>query len=142
LRIGQVLNIPAQAGLATATPVFQRASVPPSPSRTYRVKNGDNLWQIAKDHKVAVKDVKQWNKLSGNNLRVGQVLTMHAGQASSGGSGGAPKKGATFYKVKPGDSLYLIAKRLKVPMKSLQSWNPKAGKNLTPGQTLTVYTTR
>lgn len=142
LRIGQVLNIPAQAGLADAAPVFQRASEPPQASRTYRVKSGDNLWQIAKDHKVAVNDLKQWNKLSGNNLRVGQVLTMRAGQASSGGSGGAPKQGATSYTVKPGDSLYLIAKRLKVPMKTLQSWNPKAGKSLKPGQTLTLYNAR
>ena len=142
LRIGQVLNIPAQAGLAAAAPVFHRASEPPQASRNYRVKSGDNLWQIAKDHKVAVNDLKQWNKLSGNNLRVGQVLTMRAGQASSGGSGGAPKQGATSYTVKPGDSLYLIAKRLKVPMKTLQSWNPKAGKSLKPGQTLTLYNAR
>jgi membrane-bound lytic murein transglycosylase D len=142
LRIGQVLNIPAEAGLPQSAPVFQRAVAESEPSRTYRVKNGDNLWQIAKDHKVAVKDVQRWNKLSGNSLRVGQVLTLRAGQATTGGSGGAPKKPAAYYKVQRGDSLYLIAKRLKVPMKTLQSWNPRAGKNLKPGQTLTLYAPR
>ncbi len=142
LRIGQLLNIPAEAGLPQSASVFQRAIVPSEPSRTYRVKNGDNLWQIAKDHKVTVKDMQRWNKLSGNNLRVGQVLTLRAGQVTSGGSGGSPKKAPTYYKVQRGDSLYLIAKRLKVPMKTLQSWNPRAGKNLKPGQTLTLYTPR
>lgn len=142
LRIGQLLNIPAEAGLPQSASVFQRAIVPSEPSRTYRVKNGDNLWQIAKDHKVTVKDMQRWNKLSGNNLRVGQVLTLRAGQVTSGGSGGSPKKAPTYYKVQRGDSLYLIAKRLKVPMKTLQSWPPRAGKNLKPGQTLTLYTPR
>jgi membrane-bound lytic murein transglycosylase D len=143
LRIGQVLSIPAQPGLPAREPVFQRSVAHSAPSRTYRVKNGDNLWQIAKNHQVAVKDVQRWNKLSGNSLRVGQVLTLQAGSqlsGASGSSGSAPRRqNATYYKVRQGDSLYLIAKRFKVPMKSLQSWNPKAGKALKPGQTLTLY---
>lgn len=139
LRIGQVLSIPAQPGVPVRESVFQRSVAHSAPSRTYRVKSGDNLWLIAKNHKVAVKDVQRWNKLSGNNLRVGQVLTLQTGRPSSGGSGSAPRQSATYYKVRQGDSLYLIAKRFKVPMKSLQSWNPKAGKALKPGQTLTLY---
>lgn len=142
LRTGQLLNIPAQPGLPSREPLFQRSVAYSAPGRTYRVKDGDNLWQIAKNHQVAVKDVQRWNKLSGNSLQVGQVLTLQAGTASSGGSGSsgsAPRQSATYYKVRQGDSLYLIAKRFKVPMKSLQTWNPKAGKALKPGQTLTLY---
>lgn len=139
LRIGQVLSIPTQPGVQPSEPLFQRSVAHSEPTRTYRVKNGDNLWQIAKSHKVAVKDVQRWNKLSGKSLRVGQVLTLEAGQPSTGGSGSTPRKSATYYKVRQGDSLYLIAKRLKVPMKSLQNWNPRAGKALKPGQTLTLY---
>ena len=61
--------------------------------------------------------------------------------STPGSSTGAktPRKSATYYKVRQGDSLYLIAKRLKVPMKTLQNWNPKAGKAIKPGQTLTLY---
>lgn len=144
LRIGQILSIPAQPGGAAREPVFQRTLTPSEPSRSqqvsnYRVKSGDNLWLIAKNHKVAVKDVKRWNKLSGNNLRVGQVLTLQAGKPSTGSKSSSSRQSATFYRVRQGDSLYLIAKRFKVPMKSLQSWNPKAGKALKPGQTLTLY---
>ncbi|WP_405118062.1 LysM peptidoglycan-binding domain-containing protein [Pseudomonas leptonychotis] len=142
LSIGQMLSIPAQPGIPEREPVFQRTVVHSEPSRTYRVKNGDNLWQIARNHKVAVKDVQRWNKLSGNSLRVGQVLTLRAGPPSSGASGSkgnSSRQSATYYKVRQGDSLYLIAKRFKVPMKNLQSWNPRAGKALKPGQTLTLY---
>ena len=133
LRIGQMLSIPAQPGVIVREPLRQLTTAQRAPSRTYRVKNGDSLWQIAKSHKVAVNDVRRWNKLAGNSLRVGQVLTLHAGKP------GTTRQSATYYKVRQGDSLYLIAKRLKVPMKTLQNWNPKAGRALKPGQTLTLY---
>jgi membrane-bound lytic murein transglycosylase D len=139
LRIGQLLSIPAEPGVVVREPLPPRSIAQSKPSRTYRVKNGDNLWQIAKNHKVAVKDVQRWNKLSGNSLRVGQVLTLQAGKPSAAGSKNSQRQSATYYKVRQGDSLYLIAKRFKVPMQSLQSWNPRAGKALKPGQTLTVY---
>ncbi len=35
-----------------------------------------NLTLIAKANKVNVKDLQHWNKLSGNNLKAGQVLVM------------------------------------------------------------------
>jgi len=136
LRIGQTLSIPAQPGAQPREPLFQRATPYSEPVRSYRVKSGDNLWQIAKNHRVSLEDMRRWNKLSGNSLRVGQVLTLHNGKAPT--ASGA-RSSTTYYKVRQGDSLYLIAKRFKVPMKSLQSWNPKAGKALKPGQTLTLY---
>ncbi|MCF3998021.1 LysM peptidoglycan-binding domain-containing protein, partial [Pseudomonas aeruginosa] len=46
---------------------------------------------------------------------------------------------ATYYKVKQGDSMYLIAKRFNVEMKHLQRWNPRSKQALKPGQTLTLY---
>lgn len=139
LRIGQMLSIPAQPGIAAREPLLPRSATQSTPSRTYRVKNGDNLWQVAKNHKVAVNDVKRWNTLSGNSLRVGQVLTLQAGNPGTAGNTRSPRPSMTYYKVRKGDSLYLIAKRLNVPMKTLQNWNPKAGKALKPGQTLTLY---
>lgn len=136
LRVGQTLSIPAQAGVQPRELQFQRSTAPSQPARSYRVKSGDNLWQIAKKHQVAVKDVQRWNGLKGSSLRAGQVLRLHgADTVAASGS----RSSTTYYKVRQGDSLYLIAKRFKVPMKRLQSWNPKAGKALKPGQTLTLY---
>ncbi len=145
LSIGQVLSIPAEPGTSPDEPLFRSQ---PSPavvasneqSSTYRVKSGDNLWLVAKAHKVSVKDVKRWNNLSGNNLRVGQVLTLRAGSAA--GAADDSRSNATYYRVRQGDSLYRIAKRFNVHMQHLQSWNPKTGKALKPGQTLTLYLPR
>ncbi|WP_122606290.1 LysM peptidoglycan-binding domain-containing protein, partial [Pseudomonas viridiflava] len=44
--------------------------------RTYRVKRGDNLAQIAKANKVQTKDLQRWSKHSGHKLKVGQTLVV------------------------------------------------------------------
>ncbi|MNW20386.1 Membrane-bound lytic murein transglycosylase D precursor [compost metagenome] len=51
----------------------------------------------------------------------------------------ASKQRTTQYKVRKGDSLYLVAKRFNVEMQHLKRWNPRSGHALKPGQTLTVY---
>lgn len=150
LRVGQQLTIPTQPGVAMREPLYQqRSASKPVASRNYKVKSGDNLWQIANDHNVTVKQIQSWNKLAGQRLRVGQVLKLTPGIATPAAPSGNnravasnaknPRLNATYYRVRSGDSLYLIAKRFNVPLKSLQSWNPKAGKNLSPGQTLTLF---
>jgi membrane-bound lytic murein transglycosylase D len=54
----------------------------------------------------------------------------------------ASAKRSTQYRVRKGDSYYLVAKRFNVPAQHLKRWNPRLGKALRPGQTLTVYTDR
>ena len=139
LSIGQVLSIPARAGGAPQKPLFEKVAsrTQAPPPRSYRVKSGDNLWQIAQAHRVSVKDVQRWNSLKSHNLRVGQTLALQAASHST-----AATDAATYYKVRRGDSLYLIAKRFKVRMEHLQRWNPNSGSVLKPGQTLTLYLPR
>ena len=45
---------------------------------TYRVKNGDVLGKIADHFGVSVRQLKEWNDLSGSMIRIGQKLTIHA----------------------------------------------------------------
>ncbi|QVM89720.1 transglycosylase SLT domain-containing protein [Pseudomonas entomophila] len=110
-------------------------------SRSYRVKRGDNLGSIAKANRVAVKDIQRWNRLSGKSVKVGQVLALRGGNAPSPAASRSAdsKQRATQYKVRQGDSYYLVAKRFNVEMKHLKRWNPRSGHALKPGQTLTVY---
>src|SRR5471032_702443 len=123
--------------------------------RAYRVKRGDNLATIAKANKVDVKDLQRWNKMTGKNLKVGQTLVMRdttkrsAGRvntvvaANSKASGKTTgKTEQTQYKVKQGDSLYMVAKRFNVEMQHLKRWNPRVGQALKPGQMLTVSSPR
>lgn len=127
--------------------VFQAAlaeAKAPAATSSYRVKRGDNLGAIAKANRVSVKDIQRWNRLSGSNLKVGQVLALRGGNAPSTSANrvAAAKQRSTQYKVRKGDSYYLVAKRFNVEMKHLKRWNPRSGQALKPGQTLTVYLTR
>ncbi|MFC4861160.1 LysM peptidoglycan-binding domain-containing protein [Pseudomonas sp. JS3066] len=149
LRVGQQLSIPVEPGLKPDKPLFQNiASAPaPTPARNHKVKRGDNLSTIARQYKVTVQDIKRWNHLKGNHLKAGQVLKLEGGATqvasasatSKGKSKSNGRESVTYYKVKQGDSLYLIAKRFNVEMKHLQRWNPRSDRALKPGQTLTVY---
>ncbi|MFW0755239.1 transglycosylase SLT domain-containing protein [Pseudomonas sp. H11T01] len=127
-------------------PVFDGMDSRESPrlKRSYRVKHGDNLTQIAKINKVDVKDLQHWNNLTGKNLKVGQTLVMQDTRKGSSGRvntvvAANTQKQQTQYKVKQGDSLYMVAKRFNVEMQHLKRWNPRVGQALKPGQMLTVY---
>ncbi|VVN48892.1 Membrane-bound lytic murein transglycosylase D [Pseudomonas fluorescens] len=129
-------------------PVFEGADTPAvaGVKRSYRVKRGDNLTTIAKANKVDVKDLQRWNKLTGKNLKAGQTLVMQDTRRSSGRVNtvvaATSKKQQTRYKVKQGDSLYMVAKRFNVEMQHLKRWNPRIGQALKPGQMLTVASPR
>lgn len=143
LSIGQVLTIPGRAGTQPSEPLYQRGATP-SGTPTYRVREGDNLWRIARAHNVAVHDLKRWNRLQGNQLKIGQTLQIadaSSGKALADNStshrNGSREK-VTYYRVQEGDSFYVIAKRFQVDLKRLQAWNPRSG-TLRPGQLLTLY---
>ena len=154
LRTGQVLSLSTQVQSASSNPRYKEQSpVVSAPAKRYKVKSGDNLWSIAKQQKVAVKDLQRWNQLRGNKLKLGQELLLQApkNQAAVLASKSLSNKNSkiitskatgreavTYYKVQKGDSLYLIAKRFKVDLAQLKRWNPKATSALKLGQTLTV----
>ncbi len=135
LRIGQVLNIPKSPSGAAGNLAQYARPAAASPSRRYTVRKGDTLSRIAAQHKVSVTDLKRWNNLSSNALKIGQNLSLTANSNPTVHRAAA----ATLYKVRAGDSLYGIAKRHKVSLKQLQNWNPKISTALKPGQTLALY---
>jgi membrane-bound lytic murein transglycosylase D len=138
LRIGRMLSIPASAeAQPAARPQPVTASREKARPRHYKVRPGDNLWDIAKSQKVSVADLQRWNRLSGSSLKVGQQLALQGGAQAV-----AAKPAPTYYKVKRGDSLSEIAKRFNVQLANLQNWNPTGTARLRPGQTLTLYLPR
>ncbi len=44
---------------------------------TYRVRNGDSLYSIARKHRVTVAAIKDWNRLRSNQIRAGRRLTIY-----------------------------------------------------------------
>lgn len=114
----------------------------------YRVRSGDYLGKIARKFGVRVSQIKKWNGLRNNNLKIGQRLTIYpkggtAVSSSSMTKKSAPKtidiKGKKTYKVASGDSLWSIAQKFPgVSVQNIKDWNDISGTKLKIGMTLVV----
>ena len=83
IRVGQILRVPSRGGVE-APPAGAAAPTTAQPGETvtYVVKNGDNLFQIAKNHRTTVEAIKAANSLASDILFVGQKLTIQVGKTS------------------------------------------------------------
>ncbi len=116
-------------------------------STRYKVRSGDYLGKIARKFGVRVSQIKQWNGLRSNNLRIGQRLVIYPrGQASvvkvkkTTSIKPIPNnyKGKT-YMVKSGDSLWSISQKFDgVSVQNIKDWNGIRGNTLKPGMRLRV----
>ena len=51
-----------------------------SSEKTYTVRNGDSLWSISQKFPgVSVQNIKNWNDISGNNIKPGTKLKIYKG---------------------------------------------------------------
>jgi membrane-bound lytic murein transglycosylase D len=108
----------------------------------YRVRSGDVLGTIARRHSVRVEDVKKWNNLHSNNIRVGQKLNiwLRPGQVDRQpvASAAPVKAAAGTYTVQPGDTLWDISKKSGLSIEKIKSLNNLKSNELKPGQKLII----
>ena len=110
----------------------------------YRVKSGDYLGKIARRYGVRVSQIKRWNGLRSNNLKIGQRLIIYprnprVNKQTTSLKKKVNPKGKQTYKVKSGDSLWSIAQKFsRVSVQNLKDWNDISGNKLKIGMTLIV----
>ncbi len=111
----------------------------------YKVKSGDFLGKIAERYGVRVSDLKRWNGLRNNNLRIGQRLTIFSRKPVTRTTNTTTKKkpevvikpGTKVHVVKSGDSLWTISRQYPgISIENLREWNDISGNNLKPGTKL------
>ena len=112
----------------------------------YRVRSADYLGKIARRYGVRVSQIKRWNGLRSNNLRIGQRLIIYPRNPSAVVS--TPKKkpktlvnktGKKTYKVKSGDSFWSISQKFSgVSVQNLKEWNNISSNKLKIGMILVV----
>ncbi|MFW5971877.1 MAG: peptidoglycan DD-metalloendopeptidase family protein [Bacillota bacterium] len=92
---------------------------------SYRVKRGDNLWNIADAFGIDIDTLIGANDITNmNTIKVGDVLNI------------LPVKGIV-YKVNPGESLWTISRKFKVSINDIAEANALANPDLVkPGMTL------
>ncbi|MDX9846257.1 MAG: LysM peptidoglycan-binding domain-containing protein [Tenuifilaceae bacterium] len=110
----------------------------------YRVKEGDVLGTIAGRHKVTVAQLRGWNNIRGNMIRIGQNLTIYvpARIAKQSGQTAAPAgadQNYIYYRVQRGDTLWDIAKQYPgISTADIKRINNLTTDRLVPGQTLKI----
>ncbi len=109
---------------------------------THTVKSGENLTAIAEKYSVSVADLREWNDLSNDNIRVGDKLKLKAdgkSQKSSSDKRSKSEQTEQTHKVKKGETLGKIAEKYGVSVDDLRKWNKISGNNIAAGQDLVVY---
>ncbi|MCL1058716.1 LysM peptidoglycan-binding domain-containing protein [Shewanella gelidimarina] len=108
---------------------------------TYKVKSGDSLWKIAKQHQVKISQLASWNSMAPKDpLRIGQKLAIWTGSRTASKQGLSEVMRTINYKVRSGDSLARIASKFNVKVSDLVRWNSlEKSKYIQPGQTLKLY---
>lgn len=155
LRVGQTLrvNVPIVTRQTTTSRPTTTRSTPDTPvasTKFYVVRKGDTLYSIATRYGITAAALRNANNISGNNISVGQRLTINA-------SGTPTKRHVVLeevpakvqkqvskrplakkktYKVRKGDTLFSIASSANMSVNQLKKLNGIRNNNLKVGQTL------
>lgn len=153
IRIGQRLMIPSasKGSDAYALSASQRLERKQQRKRDgnkvrYTVRRGDTFWDIAREHRVTVREVAGWNSMApgdplipGKELVIWSKTTQPTIMASNSTRGKAMVR-KVGYRVRKGDSLSTIASRFSVNVRDIASWNDlNTSRYLQPGQSLVLY---
>jgi membrane-bound lytic murein transglycosylase D len=145
IKAGESLLIPRTTDpeLLASAPRVTRETIrqPPKIPAQYRVRNGDNLWVIARRFQLRSIEIAAWNQIPLEELlQPGQILDLsYALKDKSEESAVQISDSAAVYSVKRGDSMDAIASRFGIDLQKLLLWNELAIDELIfPGQELQV----
>ena len=97
-------------------------------TNTYTVQRGDTLYSIAAKLGTTVQELTSLNNLTSSNLSIGQVLRIPTKEIQ--------ENEENIYIVKPGDSLYAIARDNNTTVDEIKSLNNLTSNTLSIGQLL------
>ena len=120
----------------------------------YKIRGGDTLSTIARNHNTTTSVIRSANKIQGNNIRAGKYLLIPTAKQQSSdyvlsqsqrfnrkqNKLASSNRNKISHRVQSGDSFWKIARQYKVGVRQLASWNQMApGDPLRTGQTLVIW---
>ncbi|NVD35173.1 LysM peptidoglycan-binding domain-containing protein [Marinobacter lutaoensis] len=153
IRVGQRLLIPSATRDADAYALSASNRLERKQARQrsghkvrYLVRRGDTFWDIAREHRVSVRELASWNGMAPSDpLIPGKELVIWSKSANAAALASTSPRGKSMvrkvgYRVRKGDSLYAIANRFSVNVSDIASWNGlNTSRYLQPGQSLVLY---
>ncbi|WP_268832369.1 LysM peptidoglycan-binding domain-containing protein [Pseudoalteromonas sp. SMS1] len=103
-------------------------TMPDQQWQSYTIRRGDSLSVIAASYGLSVSQLKSFNQLKSDTIRIGEklILPILAEQHYT-------------YTVKSGDSLWRIARQFNVSVNKLKQWNQISHSTLQIGEQLTIF---
>ena len=130
---GKVLKIPSRDN-NIRNKAIASYKIEPGKTVKYKVKSGDSLWIIARKFGTTTKAIMSVNKLNNTTLSIGQTLYLTSKEQVK-----IAKNGGSTYRVRSGDSPFLIAKRHNMNLNRFLALNHLSKRStIFPGQTLIV----
>lgn len=102
---------------------------------TYTVKPGDTLWSIARAYNTTVDQIKALNNLTTDHLSLDQKLIVAGAAPAANPDANVP---TVTYTVKPGDTLWSIARAYNTTIDQIKTLNNLTTDNLSLEQKLVV----
>ena len=129
-------STPVASGSAYSHPAGAYPSVDVN-ATFHQVAPGDTLYNIAKRYGVSQDNIRAWNNMPDDTVKLGTSLRVKPTSAS-GASYGNTSSATGSYRVVSGDTLYSIAQRHGMTVSQLRAVNHLQDENLRVGQTLRV----
>ena len=129
-------STPVASGSAYSHPAGAYPSVDVN-ATFHQVAPGDTLYNIAKRYGVSQDNIRAWNNMPDDTVKLGTSLRVKPTSAS-GTSYGNTSSATGSYRVVSGDTLYSIAQRHGMTVSQLRAVNHLQDENLRVGQTLRV----
>ena len=133
-----------------ARPKTRAVSASPPAGGRYRIRPGDTLSVIAERFGVTAADLRDWNDIRGSRIRAGEELIVSFPNSNTAGrkfasassaskrAAAKPVSGSGRYRIQPGDTLEVIARRFGVTVRQLKQWNGLRTSRIRAGKYLTV----
>lgn len=85
----------------------------------HKIRKGETLLQLTRLYNCSIEDLKEWNQLSANEVKVDQEIFVYVEHQ-------APKiRSYSYYEAKPGDTLVTASIQFNIPIEVLKSLNNK-----------------
>ena len=119
LQVGQILKLPTSLVEETI----------PGNYLIYTIKKGDNLYSIAKNYNISLEELINFNQQGSTLLHIGEQLLIPINNQTNNN---------IQYVIKPGDTLYNIAKRYNTNVDEIKRINHLNNNMLKIGETILI----
>lgn len=103
-------------------------------SITHTVKKGQTLSSIAENYNVTVNDLKNWNNLNDDNIKIGDKLVINSAERNNNTN--IKRNKSDFHIVQQGETLYSISKFYNIPVTRLKTLNGLSSSKINVGDKL------